>query len=168
MMNDDWRRIEELFHDVIELPASDRAAYLSAVCGDDSGLRSEVEAYLAAYDSNPDLLEAPVYNLGLRALSKSASRSSLEGKQIGPYKILRQLGEGGMGEVYLAEDSRLNREVALKFLSQRLANDAWARRRLKKEAQAVAKLDHPNICPVYGFEELDGHSFIIMQHIKGE
>jgi TolB-like protein/predicted Ser/Thr protein kinase/Flp pilus assembly protein TadD len=168
MMSDDWQRIEELFHDAIELPASDRAAYLSAVCGEDSSLRSEVEAYLAAYDTNPELLEAPVYKLGLQMLSKSASRPSLEGKQIGPYRILRQLGEGGMGEVYLAEDNRLNREVALKFLSQRLAPDAWAKRRLKKEAQAVAKLDHPNICPVYGFEELDGHSFIVMQYVEGE
>lgn len=168
MVNKDWRRIEELFHEAIDLPAPDRAAYLSRVCGEDSYIRSEVEAYLVAYDSNPEIMEAPAFNLGLRALSKSASRPSLEGRQIGPYRILRQLGEGGMGEVYLAEDTRLNRDVALKFLSQRLVNDAWGKRQLKKEAQAVAKLDHPNICAVYGFEELDGHSFIVMQYIEGE
>jgi eukaryotic-like serine/threonine-protein kinase len=168
MVNNDWQRIEDLFHEVIELPASDRAAYLSRVCGEDSYIRSEVEAYLVAYDSNPEIMEAPAYNLGLQALSKSASRPSLEGRQIGPYRIHRQLGEGGMGEVYLAEDTRLGRDVALKFLSQRLVNDTWARRQLKKEAQAVAKLDHPNICQVHGFEELDGHSFIVMQYIEGE
>src|SRR5262249_42444776 len=128
----------------------------------------EVEAYLVAYDSNPEIMETPAYDLGLQVLSKSASKPSLEGMRIGPYRILRQLGEGGMGEVYLAEDTRLGRDVALKFLSQRLVNDAWARRQLKKEAQAVAKLDHPNICAVHGFEELDGHSFIVMQHIEGE
>jgi serine/threonine protein kinase/Tfp pilus assembly protein PilF len=168
MMNEDWRRIEELFHEAIELPASDRAAYLSRACGEDLHLRSEVDAYLAFYDANPEIMEEPAYNLGLQLLSKSDSKLALEGKQIGCYRILRQLGEGGMGVVYLAEDAHLNREVALKFLSQRLANDAWAKRRLKKEAQAVAKLDHPNICAVYGFEELDGHSFIVMQHVEGE
>jgi len=168
MMNENWRRIEELFHEAIELPASDRAAYLSRLCGEDSHLRSEVEAYLAAYDANPGIMEEPAYNLGLQLLSKSAHKPALEGRQIGPYRILRQLGEGGMGAVYLAEDARLNRDVALKFLSQRPANDAWAKRQLKKEAQAVAKLDHPNICAVYGFEELDGHSFIVMQYAEGE
>jgi serine/threonine protein kinase len=168
MVNNDWQRIEDLFHEAIELPASDRAAYLSRVCGEDSYIRSEVEAYLVAYDSNPEIMKGTAYKLGLQALSKSASRPSLEGRQIGPYRILRQLGEGGMGEVYLAEDTRLGRDVALKFLSQRLVNDTWARRQLKKEAQAVAKLDHPNICAVYGFEELDGLSFIVMQYIEGE
>ena len=168
MVNEDWQRIEELFHETIELPASERAAYLARVCGEKPHLRSEVEAYLAAYDAKPEIMEEPAFSLGLQALSKSVSRPSLEGKQIGPYRILRQLGEGGMGEVYLAEDTRLGRQVALKFLSPKLVNDAWGKRQLKKEAQAVAKLDHPNICAVHGFEELDGHSFIVMQYVEGE
>jgi serine/threonine protein kinase/tetratricopeptide (TPR) repeat protein len=168
MMNEDWRRIEELFHEANELSPSERAEYLSRACGGDAHLRSEVEAYLSAYDANPEILNEAPYHLGLQLLLKSASSLALDGKQIGPYRILRPLGEGGMGVVYLAEDTRLNREVALKFLCQGLVDDSWARRQLKKEAQAVAKLDHPNICQVYGFEELDGHSFIVMQYVEGE
>jgi serine/threonine-protein kinase len=167
-MNDDWPRIEELFHEAIELPAGERAEYLTRVCEGDARLRSEVEAYLAAYEASPEMMEEPAAGLGLRLLSKLASRPSFEGKQFGSYRVLKQLGEGGMGEVYLAEDVQLGRQVALKFLSPKLVNDAWAKRQLRKEAQAVAKLDHPNVCGVHGFEEFDGHSFIVMQYIEGE
>ena len=73
-----------------------------------------------------------------------------------------------MGEVYLAEDTKLGRKVALKFLSPEFVGDNWAKRQLIKEAQAVAMLDHPNICSVYGFEEHDEHSFIVMQYVEGD
>ncbi|NOT62210.1 MAG: protein kinase, partial [Acidobacteria bacterium] len=104
---------------------------------------------------------------GLKALA-SESQASLAGQTIGAYRIERLLGRGGMGEVYLAEDLRLERPVALKFLARRLAADSWARRRLIREAQAVARLDHPNICAVFGLEEADEHSFIVMQYVEGE
>lgn len=76
-----------------------------------------------------------------------SSRASLTGEQIGEYKILRCLGRGGMGEVYMAQDMRLERQVALKFLSPDFVGDHWAKRQLIKEARAVAALDHPNIAP---------------------
>lgn len=168
MENEDWGRIEELFHEAIALPVAERAAFLTQACGEAHHLRSELEAYLAAYDAKPDVIENPVFSLGLRTLWQSESRPSLEGTEIGPFRILQQLGEGGMGEVYLADDTKLDRKVALKFLSQRLVNDEWAKRQLKREAQAVAKLNHPNICAVYGFEEQAGHSFIVMPFVEGE
>jgi serine/threonine protein kinase len=87
---------------------------------------------------------------------------------IGPYKIVALLGRGGMGEVYLAEDAQLDRKIALKFLSSKYVDDAWANRQLIKEAQAVARLDHPNICAVLSLEHYDGHTFIMMQYIKGD
>ncbi|HEX8092092.1 MAG TPA: protein kinase, partial [Blastocatellia bacterium] len=93
---------------------------------------------------------------------------TLVGKQIGPYEILLLLGKGGMGELYLADDTRLDRKVALKFLSNKFTNDAWSKRQLMKEAQAIARLDHPNICAVHGFEEHDGYNFIVMQCIDGK
>ncbi|HYK19408.1 MAG TPA: protein kinase, partial [Pyrinomonadaceae bacterium] len=95
-------------------------------------------------------------------------QESMSGKVIGSYRVLSRLGKGGMGEVYLAEDAKLGRKVALKFLSPELAGDNWAKRQLEREAQAAAKLDHPNICPVYGIEEDGEHTFIVMQFVDGE
>ena len=90
------------------------------------------------------------------------------GHQLGPYVLVSPLGAGGMGEVYLAEDSRLGRRVALKVLPSDLTADERARKRLIREARAVAKLDHPNICTIYEAGEVDGHSYIAMQYVEGQ
>ncbi|HYT74928.1 MAG TPA: serine/threonine-protein kinase, partial [Vicinamibacterales bacterium] len=90
------------------------------------------------------------------------------GHHLGPYRILSQLGVGGMGEVYLAEDTRLRRNVALKVLPHEAAEDEQSRRRLIREAQAAATLDHVNICTVYEVGEADGRSFIAMQYVQGQ
>src|SRR6184192_1137979 len=87
---------------------------------------------------------------------------------ISHYRILSKIGAGGMGEVYLAEDTLLDRKVAIKFLPERLVADEQARKRLVREARAAAKLDHPNICSIYEVSEDGGRSFIVMQHIEGE
>src|SRR3989449_8817494 len=90
------------------------------------------------------------------------------GTKLGRYEIRSQLGEGGMGEVYLAEDTQLGRRVAIKLLQPETLSDEQARRRLVREAQAAAKLDHPNICAIYEVGEEDGRSFIVMQYVEGE
>src|SRR6266496_1564183 len=87
---------------------------------------------------------------------------------ISHYRIIDKLGAGGMGEVYLAQDTKLDRKVAIKFLPESLVADEQARKRLVREAQAAARLDHPNICSIYEVSEDDGRSFIVMQHVKGE
>src|SRR6266704_6715899 len=87
---------------------------------------------------------------------------------ISHYRIIDKLGAGGMGEVYLAQDTKLDRRVAIKFLPERLVADEQARKRLVREARAAAKLDHPNICSIYEVGEDDGRSFISMQYIEGE
>src|SRR3989442_1370179 len=90
------------------------------------------------------------------------------GTKLGRYEIRSKIGEGGMGEVYLAQDTKLDRKVAIKFLPERLVVDEQARKRLVREARAAAKLDHPNICSIYEVSEDDGRSFIVMQHVEGE
>src|SRR5438034_9076872 len=87
---------------------------------------------------------------------------------ISHYRILSKIGAGGMGEVYLAQDTKLDRKVAIKFLPERLVADEQARKRLVREARAAAKLDHPNICSIYEVGEDDGRSFIVMQYVEGE
>jgi eukaryotic-like serine/threonine-protein kinase len=167
MADKDLKRLESVFHAALGLPADARGVYLAQACAGDDSLYAEICSLVAASEARNDFMEQPALNLGLNVLS-TATVKSMTGKTIGPYHVLSQLGKGGMGEVYLAEDTRLGRKVALKFLSQELVGDNWAKRQLIKEAQAVAMLDHPNICSVYDFEESGEHNFIVMQFIEGE
>ena len=168
MRAEEWPRIEELFHAASQLGAAERDAYLARECGGDEGLRREVESLVAASESNRTFLEDSLLSQGLRAL-RGGTGGSLAGSSLGHYKVLRMLDGGGMGgEVYLAEDCRLERRVALKFISDHHAEGGWAREQMMKEARAVARLEHPNICQVYGVEEIDGHNFIVMQYVEGE
>jgi serine/threonine protein kinase/predicted Zn-dependent protease len=165
---EDWPRVEELFHAASRLGVAERDAYLARECGGDEGLRREVESLVTASESNRSFMERPLLSEGLRALYGGPA-GSLAGSSLGHYKVLRMLDGGGMGgEVYLAEDCRLERPVALKFISNHYAGDEWASEQMMKEARAVARLEHPHICPVYGVEEIDGHHFIVMQYVEGE
>jgi serine/threonine protein kinase/Flp pilus assembly protein TadD len=161
------QQIEEIFHQAMTVEPESRADYLDSACKKDDDLRQEVESLVAAYESGSGLLDENAVTLAMRLL-RSESTDAIIGQEIGPYRILSALGQGGMGSVYQAQDNRLNRKVALKFLSGEFVMDNWAKRQLIKEAQAVARLDHPNICAVYGFDEIGEHSFIVMQYIEGQ
>jgi len=167
MKHNDPERVENLFHDALELPEADRSVYLSSACLGDKSLFEEVESLITAYENGNGFIEEPAFDLGMRLMGDSSS-ASLAGKKIGGYRILRRLGKGGMGEVYLAQDTRLERRVALKFLSPEFVGDKWAKRQLIKEAQAVAALDHSNICSIHGIEEIGEHNFIVMHYIEGD
>ena len=167
MKHNDPEQVEMLFHAALELAAADRSVYLSSACLGDKELCEEVESLIAAYENGNGFIDQPAFDLGMKLMSSNSS-SSMVGQEIGEYKILRRLGKGGMGEVYLPEDTRLERPVALKFLSPEFVGDNWARRQLFKEAQAVAALDHPNICSVHDIKEIGEHIFIVMQYVEGE
>jgi serine/threonine-protein kinase len=171
METNNWQQIETFFHSALSLSGGERDAYLSQACAEDDSLRCEVESLIAAFEESGEFLDEPAFDLGIKVIESDLETSletSLTGQTIGSYNILSRLGIGGMGEVYLADDTRLNRKVALKFLSKALLGDKWAKRQLIKEAQAVAMLDHPNVCPVYGIEEIGEHNFIVMQYVEGE
>ncbi|HEU5237536.1 MAG TPA: protein kinase [Pyrinomonadaceae bacterium] len=161
------QQIEELFHRAISVDPSERSGYLDRACQQNADLRQEVDSLIVAYENSSGALDESAVTLAMRVLNAEAV-DSMVGQEVGPYRILSLLGRGGMGAVYLAENRRLNKKVALKFLSAEYVTDNWAKRQLIKEAQAVAMLDHPNICPVYDFEEIGEHSFIVMQYIEGE
>src|ERR1041385_7423015 len=137
MEAEDWGRVQALFHAALPLGDAERDEYLARECSGDDSLRGEVESLIAAYGGRSGFLEEPAFSLGMRVLSGGEGESPA-GKRFGSYKVLRELGRGGMGEVYLAEDCLLGRKVALKFLSTGLVHDSWAKRQLVKEAQAVA------------------------------
>ncbi len=167
MSKRDLSEVETVFHAVLERPREDREAYLEQACNGDQSLYADVLSLIFALDKRENIIERPALDLGFRVLSQSTT-PALIGTTPGSYKIISSLGRGGMGEVYLAEDTKLSRRVALKFLSPQFVGDNAAKRQLMKEAQAVAQLDHPNICAVYGFEEHNEYCFIVMQYVEGE
>ncbi|MBK7706243.1 MAG: serine/threonine protein kinase [Acidobacteria bacterium] len=165
-MKENWNEIESVFHAALEIPAARRREFLESKCSGNQRLLSDVESLIDSFESDSAFLNEPVFDAGLKTLERKLD-NNLEGKTIGAYVIEERIGVGGMGEVYRAVDTRLDRTVALKFLSEDLENDRTARRRLEKEARAAAALDHPNICAVYGLEHIGRQQFIVMQHIKG-
>jgi eukaryotic-like serine/threonine-protein kinase len=166
MERDEWQKSEEAFHHALSLDKDLRETYLEDLAKDSPGIAAEVYSLLDAYENDSSLLDSPVADLGLRAIHQT-DKQSRENTVVGVFSIGKMLGSGGMGEVYEALDTRLNRRVALKFLSDSYQDDGIARRRLQKEAQAIAMLEHPNICTVYGLENEGTDSFLVMQFIDG-
>jgi serine/threonine protein kinase/Tol biopolymer transport system component len=162
-----WQRIKAIFHSAQEYVPADRASFLNSACGDDESIRQEVESLLAADETNEDFLRAPAYELMAGVLADKKAEF-VAGQEIGPYTILSSLGAGGMGEVYLAQDSRLPRKVALKVLSADVARDERRVQRFEHEAEALARLNHPNVCMILEIGAMqDGRRFIAMEHIDG-
>ena len=173
MQAERWRRINELFHAALERPVGARRAFLEASCPGDAELREDVESLLAAHAETDDFIEVPAYEVGaelLHGASPDRSRpalGSLAGKRLGSYRVERRIGSGGMGVVYLAEDTRLGRRVALKALAEHLGRDERSRERLRREARAAAALSHPGIATVFALEEFDGHLYVVYEYAEG-
>jgi predicted Ser/Thr protein kinase len=168
---DRWRRINDLFHAALERPADEREAFLAEVCGGDASLRDEVASLVASHEraDAARIFESPALanDPDLLGVAGDDAGASLKGKAVGPYRVLREIGRGGMGVVYLAEDSRLGRTVALKALPPSVAADPSRRERLRREARAAAALSHPAVAVVYALEEIDGALFIASEYIEG-
>ena len=162
-----YRHIGELFHAAMELEPWRRDAFLDEACEGDEALRQEVASTIASAERAGSFMESPASKVV--AASIAADRvKSLIGQHIGNYKIVKPLGAGGMGEVYLAEDTKLDRKVAIKFLHFRSTANEQSQKRFIREAQAAAKLDHPNICVVHEVGQQGNIDFIVMQYIEGE
>jgi serine/threonine-protein kinase len=164
MKRERYKQIDELFQAALERRPEERRAFLDASCAADSVLRSEVEALLSSDQQAKSFIESPASELGPELFKKKLS----ENETVGPYKIAGQLGAGGMGQVYLAEDSRLKRRVALKLLDRSLLGDTESRQRFIREAQLASALDHPNICTIFEVGEADDQCFIGMQYVEGK
>jgi eukaryotic-like serine/threonine-protein kinase len=164
-----WREIEKLFHAALERDSRERAAFLDEVCAGNGDLRREVETLLAESERCSDLLETPAADL---AADWAKEQEQITVKEtLGHFRILSLLGKGGMGEVYLAEDSRLRRKVALKLLPKALADQEDRLRRFEQEARAASALNHPNIVTIYdigqaSYEEGGAH-FIATEFVEG-
>src|SRR6266849_1139327 len=167
MTADRWQIIDRLFHSTLECAPEKRASLLSQACGDDQELRTEVESLLRAHEQDGTFLDLPAYEVAPDFLA-DALGGLLAGQQIGPYKIISSLASGGMGEVYLAQDTRLGRKIALKILPPDFAKDQHRVRRFAQEARAASALNHPNVCVIHEVGKTsDGRHFIAMELIDG-
>ncbi|MFN2512347.1 MAG: protein kinase [Pyrinomonadaceae bacterium] len=160
-----YRQIGDIYHDALEVDREERAAFLDHACAGDEALRREVESLIASHEQSLDFIAAPALAVAAGLL---AGRDSLVGQMVAHYRVLSLVGEGGMGEVYLAEDTRLGRRVALKLLAAAFTNDADRMRRFMQEARAASALNHPNILTVHEIGRVNGLDFIATEFIEGE
>ncbi|HMS42742.1 MAG TPA: serine/threonine-protein kinase, partial [Pyrinomonadaceae bacterium] len=158
-------QIEEIYHAALQIPLGERESFFDKTCGADGDLRREVESLLSFektsdsfLDNSPKSIIAEIFH----------EESNLIGKQINQYKVLSLLGEGGMGAVYLAQDAKLLRKVALKILSAEMVSEENRVQRFIHEARAASALNHPHILTIYDIGEVENLNFIAMEFVDGE
>jgi Protein kinase domain len=165
MTPDQQRRVRDLFEASMDRAPSSVAAWIAEQAGDDPVVRAELLSLVDHHSRAGAFLEQPIVEQASELLGDEDPIAP--GHQVGAYEIVRELGRGGMGRVYLATDPRLGRTVALKALAPNLTNEPSQRERLRREARAAAALTHPGICTVYALEEIDGQLYIASEFVDG-
>ncbi len=160
-----WQQIKSLLESAIERDPPTREAFLDEACAGDPELRREVEVLLDSHARAGEFIESPAYAVMADSLAAS---DIVPGSAIGPYQIINRLASGGMGDIYLAEDSRLGRKVVLKALPAVFTKDPERVRRFQLEARAASALNHPNIITVYEIGQADHLHYIVVEFIDGE
>ncbi len=178
-----WQQIEPLYHAALERAPDERAAYLAQVCAGDAELCGELESLLAFDEQTAHFITSPPDAMAAEMFAEEATKQMAEpfaheaagaptdlpsGQVLRNFRLLHKIGQGGMGEVYAAEDLKLGRHVALKLLPMQTMPDAQARQRFLREARAASALNHPNIVTIHAIEEAEGRDFIVMEQVEGE
>lgn len=165
MQAERWERLKQIFEAAVEMDALRRTGFLEEACDGDDSLKNEVQALLK-YHEDDSFLGKPAESLFKEMLEEeSGAVPALD--QLGAYTLIRKIGSGGMGEVYLAQDCRLDRQVAIKMLPGKFLKDGQQRERLRREARAAARLSHPGIATVFALEETGDDIYIISEYVSG-
>ncbi len=167
MNAEEYEKVGQLFHAALELPKEGRSGFLRTACAADEELRRQVESLLAAHEQAGDFAATPAMDLAAGWLARQEEAPAVTGR-IGAYEVLSLIGRGGMGEVYLAHDTRLGRKVAVKLLRHGLTSNRDAVRRFEQEARAVSSLNHPNIVTIYEIGDILERRFIAMELVEGQ
>jgi serine/threonine-protein kinase len=166
-----WMKIKEVYDRALDLRGDEREGFLAEACGDDDDLYREVQSLLAAHEDAGSFLKSPAVEVAAHEIVSDEVTSpavQLIGRELANYKIISLLGKGGMGEVYLTEDKRLRRKVALKLLPSEFTNDAERVRRFEREAKAASATNHPNIITIHEIGQVDGAHYIVTEFIDGQ
>jgi hypothetical protein len=160
-----YHQINALAEAALTMSRTQRNDFLNRACGSDPDLRVRVSEVVAGYESSAGFLEAPALEAWAR--DAAMSKASLVGRQVGRYLVLSHLGSGGIGEVWLAKDQELTRQLALKLLAPELAGDSEQAQRFRQEARAASSLNHPNLVTVFDIGSFEGRQFIAQEYVQG-
>ena len=166
-----WEAIKRLYNSVLGCEPDKQEGFLRDACGGDDSLRKEVETLLAQQRKADGFMKSPAMEVAAHVMVKDqggADIESLAGQSVAHYRIVEKIGEGGMGVVYRAQDTRLDRYVAIKSLPDIFAADPSRMARFEREAKILATLNHPNIASVYGLEESDRKRFLVLELVEGK
>ena len=162
-----WQKVKEIFQSALERAPDERSAFLESACRGDESLHKEVESLIASHEKDGSFIDSPAYEAATELLTEQQVELA-PGQAFGSFEIVSLLGEGGMGQVYLALDHRLGRKVALKLLPSEFTQDQERLHRFAQEARAASSLNHPNILTIHEIGEVDGRRFIASEYVDGE
>jgi len=167
MTRERWQKVKEIFDAALRIEPAQRSPFLSRACGSDDDLRQEVESLIASHEKTGTFIDSPAYQAAAELIVDEKSEFK-SGDAIGSYEILSFISRGGMGEVYLAQDTKLGRKVALKLLPTSITKDVSRLQRFEQEARAASALNNPNIITIYEISEADSTLAIATEYVEGE
>lgn len=167
MQEDRWRKIERIFIQAVQLPERERKSFIKNDCGEDEELFREIDTLIKEDTENPEFLSDPIFLLGVQLLNQDFVEL-LEATEFGRYKLLKLLGQGGMGVIFKARDDLLERNIALKILPSALKENDQTVLRFRQEARAASAISHQNVAHIYEFGEEKGRYFLAMEYVAGK